>query len=267
MLNVNQLLIDHFEDYLISGYIKTYGDWKMDYGQIVAWAASIATQIHSNLGDAPYHGLEHTIDVTVVGLELLHAYHIVDRVTPEEWMHVLVACAFHDIGYVKLLLPEDKLENYPRGSSGAVLTEVHVDRGKEFVKQRFSNHKIINADILADFIEQTRFPIPEGERYQETRSLRGLVRAADFIGQLANLHHYQQQRALYYEFAENGTNQRLGYDNVDDLREAFPSFFFNVVKPYIRDGVAILQRTETGRVIINSLFANVFRAQHPEFGT
>lgn len=265
LFNPNQLMIEEFVGQLIEGYSETYGGWKGEYGEVVTWAARIAAQIHSNLGDAPYHNLGHTVDVTLVGQEILRGRHITERVLPKEWLHFLMACAFHDIGFVKRLLPEDQHREFPRGATGAFLNDTHVDRGKAFVLLRFGEHDFIDAPVVADYIEQTRFPVPQGERYNETESLRGLVRAADFIGQLANLHLYQNQWALFQEFAENGANEPLGYKNADDLRDGYPGFFFHVVKPYIKDGVRHLQRTERGRQIVSNLLANVFRAQHADF--
>lgn len=265
ILNANQVVIDAFVAQLRRAYNDIYGHWRNDYGEIVTWAAAIAAQIHSNLGDAPYHNLGHTIDVTIVGQEILRGRHITERVHPKEYLHFCIACAFHDIGFVKLLLPSDETRQYPRGVTGAFHNQTHVDRGIAFVKHRFADHEMIDADVVCDFIEQTRFPVPAGPRYEETGTLRGLVRAADFIGQLANLHLYQNQWALFQEFEETGANAHLGYKDADDLRDGYPSFFFNVVKPYIHDGINHLKRTELGRQMVNNLLANVFRAQHPDF--
>jgi hypothetical protein len=258
----DSLVIDAFTQRLRETYQEVYSNWKPECEGATTWAASIAAQIHANLGDAPYHDTQHVIDVTLVGLEILRGRHVMERVSPDDWMHFLIACAFHDVGFVKRLLPEDQDKDYPRGTTGAVLSKVHVDRGKQFVQFRFADNPFIDGNLLADYIEQTRFPAPDEERYKETDSLRGLVRAADLIGQLANMHLARNQWGLFQEFEETGQNEQFGYHTVDDLRDKFPAFFFNIVHPYIKDGIRHLERTVQGKQIVNNLFANVFRAQH-----
>lgn len=48
----------------------------------------------------------------------------------------------------------------------------------------------------------------------------GLLRAADLIGQLADV----KTPALFAEFCETGFNEKLGFRNPQDLRSAYPSF-------------------------------------------
>ena len=65
MFNATELLIDACVNLLIEGYRHNYGGCKSDYGEIIAWAASMALENIAN-SDALYHNVEHTILVTLV---------------------------------------------------------------------------------------------------------------------------------------------------------------------------------------------------------
>ena len=131
---------------------------------------------------------------------------------------------FNTTGYVRGICKHDNIEHgiyatgkgdetvtIPTGSTDASLTPYHVDRGKLFVEERFSNHSLINVPVIQKNIELTRFPVPIGEDPKDTKGFPGIVRAADLIGQLSEPRYLQKIAALYYEFAETGTALKLGY--------------------------------------------------------
>ena len=226
--------------------------------------------------DALYHNIEHTILVTLVGQEILRGKHIREGgVSCEDWMHCTIALLCHDIGYVKGVCRQDneRQRTYATGindttiylepgMTDASLTPYHVDRGKLFTDERFGGHQLINADIVKQNIELTRFPVPAGEDRQDTLGYPGLVRAADLIGQLSDPRYLQKISALFYEFEETGMNKELGYRSPGDLRAGYPKFYWTVVYPYIEDGLSYLDLTQEGKQVIANLYANVFRIEH-----
>jgi hypothetical protein len=70
--------------------------------------------------------------------------------------------------------------------------------------------------------------------------------------------------ALFYEFSETGTNERLGYKNPGDLRDDYPSFYWNVVSRYIQQGLCHLRMTQEGKQWIANLYAHVFAVEHEQ---
>jgi hypothetical protein len=144
------------------------------------------------------------------------------------------------------------------------LAPYHVDRGKLFIHQRFGNHPLINAQVIAANIEHTRFPVPDDNDHQNTADYPGLIRAADLIGQLADPHYLRKFPALFYEFEEIGMNAKLGYRSPHDLRQGYPSFFWHMVAPYIQDGLRHLSITQEGKQWIANLYAHVFTVEHHE---
>ena len=280
MFNATEILISDFVEKLRAGYHRTYGGLKPDYEDIIAWAGSMALENIAN-SDALYHNVEHTILVTLVGQEILRGKHIREGgVTCENWLHFIISLACHDIGYVKGVCRDDRdregiyatgkhgeVVHLPPGSTDASLTPYHVDRGKLFIEERFGNNKLIDAELIKHNIELTRFPVPKEEDHQDTKNYPGLLRAADLIGQLSDSRYLKKISALFYEFEETGQNKYLGYKHPGDLRHNYPKFYWNVVHPYVQDGLRYLSLTQEGKQIIANLYSNVFVVENEQHVT
>ncbi len=273
MFNGTQLMIDAFVERLERAYQRNYGTFEPSYGEILSWAGRMALERIAGT-DALYHNVEHTIMVTLVGQEILRGKHIREGgVTPGDWLHFMISLLCHDIGYVRGVCRadlgdvcstgrDDGVVTVPPGATDAFLTPYHVDRGVLFINERFGGHAVIDAAIIQENIELTRFPTPDDSDHRETSDYRGLVRAADLIGQLADPNYLRKQPALFYEFEETGTNAKLGYKSWDDLRKGYPAFFWNVVHLFVQDGLAHLSVTQQGRQWIANLHAHVFSTEH-----
>lgn len=275
MFNPTELIIDNFVQCLQDGYRRTYGGLRPNYAEIIGWAGNMALENIAN-SDALYHNVEHTIFVTLVGQEILRGKHIREGgVGCDDWLHCMISLLCHDIGYVKGVCREDRVDlglyatgiegtmiSLPAGSTDASLTPYHVDRGKLFVEERFGHHILIDAKLIQQNIELTRFPVPDDKDHQDTVNYPGLVRAADLIGQLSDPRYLQKVAALFYEFEEIGVNKDLGYRNPGDLRNNYPKFYWNVVYPYIQNALRYLDLTQEGKQILANLYANVFVVEH-----
>jgi hypothetical protein len=139
----------------------------------------------------------------------------------------------------------------------------HVARSKLFVRERFTK-ALVHLDVAAieANIEHTRFPVPEDEQHESTGDFPGLLRAANLIGQLADINYLRRQPALFNEFRETGMSNRLNYNGVADLRANYPDFFWTKVRPYIGDGLRYLRITQEGQQWIANLYAHVFSVEH-----
>lgn len=273
MLNTHQLLIEEAARRMDEAYVRMYGGMEPAYGQIITWACRMALETIANT-DALYHNVEHTMMVTMVGQEILRGKHLREGgVMPRDWLHFSISLLCHDIGYVRGICKEDGNDRYstglpgqtvdvPAGSTDAIMTPYHVERGKRFIRERFGGHPIIDAELIAHSIELTRFPVPKDEDHQGTADLPGLIRAADLIGQLADPGYLRKLPALFYEFEETGANKHLGYATPADLQKGYAGFFWNVVSPYIADGIRHLQATQEGKQWLASLHSHVFAVEH-----
>jgi hypothetical protein len=54
----------------------------------------------------------------------------------------------------------------------------------------------------------------------------------------------------------------VGYRNPEDLRSAYPGFFWKAVNPYIGDALDYLRVTQEGKLWIANLYAHVFSEEH-----
>jgi len=88
------------------------------------------------------------------------------------------------------------------------------------------------------------------------------------IGQLADPQYMRKISALFAEFRETGQAAKMGYTTAADLRQGYPGFFWNVVTPFITEGVRFLRRTQEGQMWVANLYANVFAEEHeaPAYG-
>jgi hypothetical protein len=275
MFNPTDVVIKSFVNELHEMYVQTYGILEPSYPGIMKFVARLALENISR-SDAAYHDVNHTIMVTLVGQEILRGKHIsVGGVTPREWLHFIVSLLCHDIGYVRGVCRGDSDGQYvintagetisiPDGATDASLTPYHVTRSKLFVRERFGKVTLVHLDTseIEINIEHTRFPIPEGEQHSMTNDFPGLLRAADLIGQLADINYLKKTAALFNEFEETGTSKILKFKSAADLRSNYPHFFWKAVKPYIGDALRYLEVTQEGRQWVANLYANVFTAEH-----
>jgi hypothetical protein len=279
MINWQELTIDVFVEQLKLAYQQSYGDIQPEFGRIVAWSGRLALENIAN-SDALYHDVDHTMMVSLAGLAIIEGKHLREGgVTPSDWMHYMIAVICHDIGYVKGVCRNDTRDHFATGvgdetvyispdGTDVALTPHHVNRSKLFVKERFGSDLLedmthqLDADLVASYIEMTRFPSPSGEAYRDTKGYGGLVRAADFVGQLGDPDYFRKSPALYYEFQELGLNEKYGYKSPNDMRRNYASFYWESVDEYIQDALIYLRLTEDGKQWIANMHSHVFDAEH-----
>ena len=274
MFNATLIVIEAFIRELRTMYERTYGILEPDYPTIISFAAQLALE-NIATSDAAYHDVNHTIMVTLVGQEILRGKHIsAGGVTPRDWLNFILSLLCHDIGYVRGICRGDGDGSYvanlagdkvslPEGATDASLTPYHVSRSKLFVRERFTK-ALVGLDIatIEANIEHSRFPVPEDEQHESTNDFPGLVRAADLIGQLADINYLRKLPALFSEFCETGISNKLKYNSAADLRANYPDFFWKTVRPYIGDALRYLGVTQEGQQWIANLYANVFSMEH-----
>lgn len=286
MFCVLDIALENTLEQLETGYYRLFGAEKKHYLTFLLSAAEAIIQELAN-STALYHNAEHTILVTLVGQEILHGKQALEHnVSPEDWLHYLLALLCHDIGFLRGICEKDNVRrnlyrtckgnevvHLAEGCTDASLNPFHVDRGQQFVaeflqrrspvlrKDHLGHRLDIDVARIQAYIELTRFPVPDGLRYEQTGDYPGLTRAADLIGQLSDPLYLQKTTALFYEFEETGANKHLGYQYPDDVWLNYPQFFRNVVYPYLDNGLHYLSMTISGQEIMEKLYDNVIMAE------
>jgi hypothetical protein len=270
MLTIPDLAADALGSYLAEHMGRRFGSTDADLIERVQSAARLAIECIGN-SDALYHNVEHTLLVTLVGYDILRGRRLFTETNASDFAHFIIACLFHDIGYVRGILNGDNVDGYivdakgnkaelPRGSSDAALMPYRVDRSKLFVIDRFAKVKSLDATRIASAIEFTRFPSIHGADASVGEEGM-LVRAANLIGQLGDPHYLRKVNALYYEFEESGMNKQLGYTSPADLTDLYPKFYWSSVSTHIQSAIRYLNITSNGRQWIANLHSNIFRAE------
>jgi hypothetical protein len=270
VFTVPELTAEALSDFLSEHMGRRFGSTEARLSELIPLVARVALDCIGT-SDALYHNVEHTMLVTLVGYDIMKGRALLLPTYPSDFAHVIVACLLHDIGYVRGILRGDGPDGYvidadghkiklPRGSSDAGLLPYHVDRSKQYVRERLATAKRLDAARIARAIEFTRFPSPtlsDEADYEEGL----LVRAADLIGQLGDPHYLRKANALYYEFEEVGMNRQLGYKSPADLTDLYPQFYWNSISAHIQTAIRYLNVTSSGRQWIACLYSNVFRAE------
>ena len=274
MKTITAIAAHKLGNFLTRDFRRIFGSTHDDDAERLGSAARSTIELLAR-SDALYHNYEHTLQVTMVGCDILHGMMVSQRIEPEDYSHLIAACLLHDIGYVRGILKGDtetefvidatgKTVTLPRGASDAALTPYHVDRSKLFAFERLEKVEGVDVARIAAAIEMTRFPVPK-DRGEKSESLEPkLVQAADFIGQLGDPLYSRKANALYYEFEEIGTNRQLGYSSPADIIERYPSFFWNCVSMHLDDGIKYLNMTASGRQWIANLHHHILCAERAQ---
>jgi hypothetical protein len=271
MITVPELTADALGQFISEYMTRRYGSSESRLVELIPSVARIAIECIGS-SDALYHNVEHTMLVTLAGHDILRGRALRSDMPAGDYAHLIVACLFHDIGYVRGILPGDDDDGFvidaagrkvklPRGASDAALTAYHVDRSKLFVRHRFGGDSLLDAERIIRAIEGTRFPAKMPAEGEAPDNEVALLRAADLIGQLGDPHYIRKANALYHEFEEAGLNRQLNYQSPADLVEKYPQFYWNMISPFVQTAIPHLQVTASGRQWVANLYSNVFRAE------
>ena len=80
---------------------------------LIPSAARLALDCIGN-SDALYHNVEHTMLVTLVGYDIMRGRALLTPTCASDFAHLIVACLFHDIGFVRGILKGDSSDSYTR---------------------------------------------------------------------------------------------------------------------------------------------------------
>jgi hypothetical protein len=272
MMTMPAIVADELGKQLADDFRRLFGSSHRDEAERLDGIARVALECLGR-SDALYHNVEHTFLVTLVGCDILRGRLLTERLEPEDFSHLIIACLLHDIGYVRGILKGDSADRFvvdgtgrtvtlERGTSDAALTPYHVDRSKLFVRERLGASPTIDAERVARAIEFTRFPAGQPSADSPEDREGRLVQAADLIGQLGDPLYLKKANALFCEFEEIGLNRQLGYTSPADLVERYPDFYWTSVSPHLDEAVSYLNVTAAGRQWIANLHSHVFCAEH-----
>ena len=107
MRTMPDIVADELGKHLADDFRRLFGSSHQDRAERIDGIARVALECLGK-SDALYHNVEHTFLVTLVGRDILRGRMLTERIEPDDYSHLIVACLLHDIGYVR------GLRNYPR---------------------------------------------------------------------------------------------------------------------------------------------------------
>ena len=271
----SRLVIKRFVTEMEQAFLRVHGHGYPHHLDVLRWAAYAALE-KTALSDCLYHDLNHCIMNVAVGQDVLLGKQMSgERVSPREWLHFVITLLYFNIGYVRGICPNDGDGRYatgigkqtvalPRGATGAALALHVTDRSKCIVRKLLMGQPLLDLDEICESIEYTRFPAPEDPWYAQTRSYRGLARAAHYIGAVAEPDYMRKLNALYLEFEENGLNEKLGFSSAVEFREGYGELYENMLSHMIVDACRYLRETREGNRWIANMNAHLHAELHHE---
>ena len=79
---------------------RRYGSTHAELAELVQSAARLALECIGT-SDALYHDVEHTMLATFAGYDVIRGRALLKPTHASDFAHFIVACLFHDIGYVR----------------------------------------------------------------------------------------------------------------------------------------------------------------------
>jgi hypothetical protein len=278
MFQASDIIIAAFVRRLQEEYAESFGEGAPWHRDVIADVARSGLG-RIALSNAMFHTLDHTITLTQVGLDILKGRIIRDGdVTPRAWLHFITSLLTLSIGFVRDVCPGDGpgrcvIDKYgqtielPRGASDGYLWPHSTVRAKIYARARFAHHAVLEADELAENIDYCRFPPPR-DRNHETDSWPGLLRAAQFIGTVADPNFLRKLKPLFLELEESGVAAERGFKHPADLRAGYTELFWTHIHDMTRDGVDLLRYTNSGRQWLANMYAQLLseERQTPALG-
>ena len=111
MMTLPELAADSLEEFLGEYMRRRWGSSHGPFVEIVTGAARLAMECIGT-SDALYHNIEHTMLVTLAGHDIMRGRGLYTQVSADDYAHIILACLFHDIGYVRGILKEDSADGY-----------------------------------------------------------------------------------------------------------------------------------------------------------
>src|SRR5271169_2206907 len=100
MITIPELAAEALGSHLGSEMQRAFGSSHARLAELIPSVARLALECIGN-SDALYHNVEHTMLVTLAGRDILRGRALLTETNASDFAHLIVACLFHDIGYVR----------------------------------------------------------------------------------------------------------------------------------------------------------------------
>src|SRR5882672_806741 len=121
MKTITAIAANKLGNFLTRDFRRIFGSAHDDIAERLGSAARSTIECLAK-SDALYHNYEHTLQVTIVGRDILQGMIVHQRIEPSDYSHLIVACLLHDIGYVRGVLNGDTETEFVIDGNGKKIT-------------------------------------------------------------------------------------------------------------------------------------------------
>ena len=125
LITVPELAAEALGSFLAEHMNRAFGSTEAGLTELIPSAARLALDCIGN-SDALYHNVEHTMLVTLVGYDIIKGRALLMPTRASDYAHLIAACLFHDIGYVRGILQGDGPDGYVINANGEKIGRAHV---------------------------------------------------------------------------------------------------------------------------------------------
>ena len=111
MITVPELAAEALGSFLTTHMSCRFGSTDANLIEVIPSAARLALECIGN-SDALYHNVEHTMLVMLVGHDIMKGRSLLTSTSASDYAHLIAACLFHDIGFVRGILTGDGEDGY-----------------------------------------------------------------------------------------------------------------------------------------------------------
>lgn len=272
MFRPSDIITEAFIERLRWAYTQIYGEGEPDHRETIAQVARMSLSRMAR-SDALYHNLDHTLLVTMVGHDILRGQIVRDgKVESIVWVNFVCSLLCFATGFYRYACPGDDDERcvidedgttieVPRGVTNGWLWPYFTDRSKVYVRHHFTDHPLLDVEVMVANIEYARFP-PPVELHPETATYPGLLRASHIIGAVADPNFMLKMPPLVQELEESGMTKRLGFSTTAEFRENYPKLFWESLHPLLLEALELLNHTGQGREWLANMHAHLLAEEH-----
>src|ERR1700747_211823 len=117
MITVPELAAEALGSFLSTHMDRRFGLTQAGMTELISSVARLALECIGN-SDALYHNVEHTMLVTLVGYDIMKGRSLLKPTSASDYAHLIVACLFHDIGFVRGIITGDREDGYVIDGNG-----------------------------------------------------------------------------------------------------------------------------------------------------
>src|SRR6201985_1687559 len=125
MITVPELAAEALGSFLSNHLERRFGSREVGLTELISWVSRLALECIGN-SDALYHTVEHTMLVTLVGYDIMKGRSLLASTSASDYAHLIAACLFHDIGFVRGIITGDSEDGYVINANGG---HVKLSRG------------------------------------------------------------------------------------------------------------------------------------------